>query len=67
MQSNDSFSAIRPKAKVMAGGIGGALSAVAIWVLRVYGGLELPPDVAAALATIFAFAVAYLVPDHPDD
>jgi hypothetical protein len=52
-----------PKAKVLAAALGGALATIVVWVIQTYGGIEIPGDVSAALATIFAFVVGYLTPE----
>ena len=51
-----------PVRKVAAGGIGGAITTVIVWVLNTWV-LEqsMPSEVAAALATIVSFALAYFV------
>ena len=45
--------------KVKAAGIAGAIVAVLIWVLGAFWGIELPPEVAAALVTIIAFIAGF--------
>jgi hypothetical protein len=61
-----SMNALLPKAKVIAGGLGGALATLVVWLVQAYGGVEVPADVAAALATVFAFIVGYLTPEAPE-
>lgn len=51
---------MRPNRKVMAGGLAGILSALVLLLT----GVELPDEVAAALATLVAFVVSYLVPER---
>jgi len=53
-------SAVRPK--VAAAGIAGALATVVIYVASQFG-LVLPPEVAAAIATLIAFGAGYLKSD----
>lgn len=48
-----------PTPKVAAAGAGGATSIILIYVLSLMG-VELPPEVAAAIATLLAFAAGYL-------
>lgn len=47
-----------PTRKVAAGGVGGAIATILVWVLRLFG-VEAPGEVAAAFATAFGFIVAY--------
>lgn len=51
---------LAPQPKVVAGGIAGSVTAVLLWVLSEYGGVVLPPEVAAAVTTIIGFAASYL-------
>jgi hypothetical protein len=51
-----------PTNKVTAGGIGGALASIIVWGVSL-AGVEVPPEVAAAVATVVSFALAYLVPE----
>lgn len=48
-----------PVPKVAAAGAGGALAVVAVWAAGLVG-VDLPAEVAAALATLAAFAAGYL-------
>jgi hypothetical protein len=50
-----------PVPKVASAGITGAAVTLIISALGYYG-IELPPEVAAALATLFAFVAGYLTP-----
>lgn len=55
-----------PTNKVIAGGSGGAAVLILVWALQQFAGVQVPPEVASALATILGFALAYLVRDrHP--
>lgn len=45
--------------KVTAAGAGGAFSVLVVFVLAQVG-VELPPEIASALTTVFAFAAGYL-------
>lgn len=45
--------------KVGAGAVGGAFSIVAIWVAGL-AGLDVPPEVAGAFTTLFAFGAGWL-------
>lgn len=58
-----SWKSVVPRAKVIAGTLGGAASTIFLWLLSYYGGIDLPPEVAAAVTTIIAAIVAYLVPE----
>jgi putative flippase GtrA len=50
------------KRKVKAAGIGGAVATVVVFVLSAVG-VELPADVAAAVAAIISVVAGYLVPE----
>lgn len=50
--------------KVSAGALAGALSVVVVWVLGEYAEVEIPPEVASAITTVFTFIVAYFVPER---
>lgn len=49
-----------PTAKIAASGIGGSVSVVLIWLAGM-AGIEVPPEVAGAVATIISFFSGYLV------
>lgn len=49
---------MRPRPKVAAAGVGGAASILVVWVLGVVG-LDVPPEVAGAIATVLSFASGY--------
>ena len=51
-----------PVAKVTAAGTGGTITTLLIWAAKTYGGVEITPEVAAALATAIAFVAGYLTP-----
>lgn len=51
-----------PNKKVAAGGLAGGLSTLLVWGLGEMG-VEVPAEVAAAIATLVAFGVAYMVPE----
>lgn len=46
--------------KVAAGGLGGALSVIVIFFLGAFGHITVPPEVAAAIATLFTFGAGYI-------
>jgi hypothetical protein len=48
-----------PTNKILAAGIGGAVSVVLAWLLGVFG-VDVPAEVAAAMTTIIAFAFGYM-------
>lgn len=48
--------------KVIAGGAVGALVTIVTWFLGI-AGLDVPVEVAAALATVLSFIAGYFVPD----
>jgi hypothetical protein len=51
-----------PRPKVAAAGIAGAATTLLIWILNSFLGVEVSPEVAAALATILAFVAGYFTP-----
>ena len=51
----------KPVPKVAAAGIGGAVATLIVYVAGL-AGVEVPGDVGAAIATVVAFAAAYLKP-----
>lgn len=57
--TNNKLPATRIHPKVAAAGIGGAVATILIWGGEM-AGLEVTPEVAAALATVIAFAAGYL-------
>lgn len=50
-----------PTNKVSAAGIGGSISVVLLWVTGQFFTIEIPPEVAAAIATVISFLSGYLV------
>jgi hypothetical protein len=56
---------LAPRPKVAAAGIGGAATTILIWILNDLAGVQVTPEVAAALATIIAFAAGYFTPQSP--
>lgn len=54
---------LTPTRKVGAGAIGGSLMTVMIGAAQ-YAGYEVPPELAAALATFLTFGVAYMTKDR---
>ena len=53
-----------PSRKVGSGGIGGAISVIAVWALKEYGETVIEPEIAAAIATVVTFVVAYFVKER---
>lgn len=53
--------ALKPRRKVTAGGIGGAVATIILGILD-RTGVAITPAEAGAVATICAFALAYFVP-----
>lgn len=49
-----------PDPKVIAAGIGGAVTTIIVWLLIRFAGVEMPADVTAAIATLIAIAAGYL-------
>ena len=52
----------KPNTKVQAGGFAGGLALLIVWGLGQCG-VTVPPEAAAAIATVLSFAVAYFVPE----
>jgi hypothetical protein len=52
---------MKPVPKVAAAGIGGAVATIVVYIASQVG-VEIPGDVGAAIATVVAFAAAYLKP-----
>jgi hypothetical protein len=50
-----------PEKKVTAATLAGAIVTILIWVLHL-AKIDIPPEVAAALTTIFVFVAGYLAP-----
>lgn len=53
-----------PVRKVTAAGVGGAAATVAVIVLQMATGTEVPVGLEGALATLFAFVAGYITPAH---
>ena len=51
-----------PTPKVAAAGVSGAVAIILVWIAGLFG-LEVPAEVAAAVAAILAFAGGYLTRD----
>lgn len=47
-------------AKQTAGGVGGALTVVALWALAEYGGVTLPPEVAGAVGVLIGGVAGWI-------
>lgn len=54
----------RPTRKVSAATAGGAVAAIVAWLVQMAGGVDMPPGVEAAVATLVA-AVAGWAADDP--
>ncbi len=50
-----------PTNKVAAGGIGGSISVVILYLIETIFDISIPAEVAASAATVISFAAAYLV------
>jgi hypothetical protein len=55
---------LTPTRKVAAGGVGGAATIVLVWLAGMFG-LEMPPEVAAALTVLLGTGAAYLRTERP--
>lgn len=56
-------SSTQPTRKVSAAGIGGAVATVAVWVLTLATGVDVPAPVAVAIGAVCSFAGGYIVRD----
>jgi putative flippase GtrA len=61
-QSSDGGGGVAPRPKVAAAGIAGAITTIVIWILNSLLGVEVPPEVAAAITTVLAFLAGYFTP-----
>lgn len=50
---------LAPTSKVLAGGVAGAASVVLVWLVSLFG-LQVPPEVAAAVTVLLGVGAAYL-------
>lgn len=57
----------RPTRKVGAGGLGGAVAVIVIYVLQRWAHLDIDATLSAAITTIVTFIVAYLTPPSTSD
>lgn len=49
----------KPTPKVAAAGVGGSLAVIVVWVAGV-AGIDVPPEVGAAIALLLSFAAGYM-------
>lgn len=57
-----------PVPKVTAAALGGSVATLLVWAVDAIGGVSIPPEAAAALAALAAFAFGYLrAPAGTDD
>lgn len=54
---------VRRMGKAVGAGLGGALATIAVWLVESFSTVLVPPEVAAAFATLFSVIPAYLVKD----
>lgn len=54
---------MKPNTKVQAGGAAGAVSVLALLLVKEVWQVELSAEVGAAIASVAGFAIAYLVPE----
>jgi hypothetical protein len=50
---------LAPESKVVAGAVAGAVSIILVWLAGLFG-LEVPPEVAAAVTVVLGAGTAYL-------
>ena len=56
-----------PAQKVTAGALAGALTTIAIWLLKTYAHTEITGEVGAAITTVLTFIVACVIPPNERD
>lgn len=54
---------MEPSTKISAASIGGALTAIVLWGVNHFTGVDVPPEVAAAITTVVAFLLGYFIPE----
>lgn len=54
---------LAPRKKVLAGGVGGSLATVIVWGAHTFAGIDVTPEAAGSLATLFGFVLAYFKAD----
>lgn len=54
---------MKPTRKVTSAGTGGAVGVIIVWGAGL-AGVDVPPEVAAALVTVLAFAAGYIIPER---
>lgn len=52
-----------PSKKVTAAGLAAAVTTILAWLLSAFTTVDMPPEVAVAVATILTVGTAYLVPE----
>jgi hypothetical protein len=52
-----------PQRKIVAGGLAGAISVIAVWTLEQITGIIVPAEIALAINTVFVFGVQYFIPN----
>jgi len=45
--------------------VGGAISAIAVWVLQLTVKVDIPPAIASAITTLIMAVITQFVPDRP--
>jgi putative flippase GtrA len=58
---------LKPTQKVTVGGLAGAVTTIAIWILKTYAKIDIPGEIGAAITTVLTFIVSYLIPPSEDD
>ena len=56
-----------PTAKVIAGGIAGALTTIIVWGVQQWGGVTMPAEIAVAVSTVLSFLVSWWTPPAERD
>lgn len=54
---------VRPTNKVTAGAFAGGLTAIFVWGLKAFSGVEMSAEAAIGLSVVITFAVQYFVRD----
>lgn len=50
-----------PQRKIVAGGLAGAISVIAVWTLEQTTGITVPAHIALSIDTVFVFLVQYFI------
>lgn len=57
------MSTLTPHRKISVGALAGGLSIILVWLIKAYGGQDMPAEVASGLTTVLTFLTSYFVPE----